>query len=92
MSSRGDWKQWKRRSRPAHGPTLKASRICPRCGRELVLKNGRRGTFYGCVSFPACRYTAGLHEYHRIEDDLLRRKREGTFVPSDDAMWLDLLD
>lgn len=31
--------------------------ICPRCGGELVKRNGRFGAFYGCSNFPACRYT-----------------------------------
>ena len=35
---------------------------CPRCGGHLVLRRARRGPnagsgFYGCTSFPACRYT-----------------------------------
>lgn len=35
--------------------------LCPWCGSELVLKTARRGrhagsTFYGCSSFPACRF------------------------------------
>ena len=30
---------------------------CPRCGDKLVIRNGSRGKFYGCNSFPKCRYT-----------------------------------
>ena len=35
--------------------------LCPQCGSALVLKTARRGrhagsTFYGCSSFPACRF------------------------------------
>lgn len=30
---------------------------CPRCGEQLVVRNGKRGLFYGCKSFPKCRYT-----------------------------------
>ncbi|WP_151734065.1 restriction endonuclease [Paenibacillus tengchongensis] len=30
---------------------------CPRCGSRLVLRNGPRGQFYGCSSFPKCRHT-----------------------------------
>lgn len=41
---------------PAH------SRICPRCGNELVTRMARKGSnagsqFAGCSSFPKCRYT-----------------------------------
>ena len=36
-------------------------KICPRCGSELVLRTAKRGAhageqFYGCSSFPKCRY------------------------------------
>lgn len=31
--------------------------ICPRCGGELVKRNGRFGTFFGCSNYPACRFT-----------------------------------
>lgn len=30
---------------------------CPRCGGTLCLRKGKFGAFYGCVNFPACRYT-----------------------------------
>ena len=40
------------------------SRICPRCGKPLVLRTAKKGdnignTFWGCSAFPKCRY----HEY-----------------------------
>ncbi len=31
--------------------------MCPRCGRNLVRRNGRRGAFWGCSGFPKCRFT-----------------------------------
>ena len=30
--------------------------ICPRCGGELVLRNGRYGRFYGCANYPICKF------------------------------------
>jgi ssDNA-binding Zn-finger/Zn-ribbon topoisomerase 1 len=30
---------------------------CPRCGARMVLRNGRRGKFYGCSKFPYCKGT-----------------------------------
>ncbi len=30
---------------------------CPRCGDELVLRNGKYGYFFGCSNYPKCRYT-----------------------------------
>lgn len=35
-------------------------RRCPRCGGELVERNGRYGPFLGCGNFPSCRYTQNL--------------------------------
>jgi restriction system protein len=29
---------------------------CPRCGNKLVLRDGSKGKFYGCSSYPKCRY------------------------------------
>ena len=33
---------------------------CPRCGGDLVLRNGQYGQFYGCSNYPKCRYTYSL--------------------------------
>ena len=33
------------------------NKICPRCGRELNLKNGKYGNFYGCKGYPKCKFT-----------------------------------
>ncbi len=38
----------------------KDKRTCPRCGGTLVVRSGRRGRFWGCTGYPACRYTADL--------------------------------
>lgn len=32
-------------------------KICPRCGADLKKRSGRFGDFWGCTSYPACRYT-----------------------------------
>jgi hypothetical protein len=31
--------------------------ICPRCGGQLVLRNGKYGEFIGCSNYPKCKYT-----------------------------------
>lgn len=31
--------------------------ICPKCGGELVMRNGRYGTFIGCSNYPKCKFT-----------------------------------
>jgi len=33
---------------------------CPKCGSELKIKNGKFGQFYGCTSYPSCRYTRNI--------------------------------
>ena len=30
---------------------------CPECGAPLAVKRGRRGPFYGCSTYPKCRFT-----------------------------------
>jgi len=34
---------------------------CPRCGNMLVKRNGSRGEFLGCSSFPKCRHTEAIY-------------------------------
>lgn len=35
---------------------------CPRCDRELAVREGRYGRFIGCIGFPKCRYTRDLDD------------------------------
>ena len=34
--------------------------VCPQCGSELHILNGKRGQFLGCQSYPACDYSRPL--------------------------------
>lgn len=36
---------------------VQGSEICPVCGNELIKRNGKRGEFWGCASFPVCKFT-----------------------------------
>ena len=38
----------------------KTGQICPDCGGELVIRQGRFGKFISCSNYPKCRYTANL--------------------------------
>ena len=43
------------------------AKTCPRCGAELILRTAQKGSntgkqFYGCKSFPKCRYVENLNE------------------------------
>ncbi|OMC76551.1 hypothetical protein BK125_18685 [Paenibacillus odorifer] len=33
---------------------------CPKCGNKLVIRNGPKGQFYGCSSFPKCRHVKSI--------------------------------
>jgi len=34
--------------------------VCDQCGKPLVVKQGRYGTFYGCSGYPACKFIRPL--------------------------------
>lgn len=34
--------------------------VCPKCGNKLKIRNGKFGMFYGCSSYPDCRFTRNL--------------------------------
>ncbi len=46
-------------TRPRETSTL-VDKSCPRCGHKMVLRNGRRGKFYGCSRFPYCKGTRNI--------------------------------
>src|SRR5262249_49943132 len=35
---------------------------CPKCGKPLSIRLGKRGRFIGCTGYPDCDYTRGLEE------------------------------
>jgi len=35
---------------------------CPKCSNHLVVRQGKRGRFFGCSSFPACRHTEQINK------------------------------
>jgi Topoisomerase DNA binding C4 zinc finger len=37
---------------------------CPKCGKKLAYRNGPRGRFWGCPSYPACKGTANFTAEH----------------------------
>lgn len=37
-----------------------ASKLCPRCNKSMVKRNGKFGIFWGCTGFPDCRYTENI--------------------------------
>lgn len=49
-------------------PTSKKQQeSCPKCGGELLLRNGKKGLFLGCSNYPKCDYLKPLHnQEHRV--------------------------
>ena len=39
-----------------------AEKVCPKCGKKLVLRKSIYGQFYGCSGYPKCRYTEKIEE------------------------------
>lgn len=45
-----------------------ARKICPKCGKGLVLRTAQKGKnaghqFYGCMGYPHCKYTENIDKY-----------------------------
>lgn len=70
----------------------KTGEICPDCGGDLVIRNGRFGAFIACNNFPTCRFSKKLSGEEKEEpehsgkmcpdcgSELLKRKnRFGTY-------------
>ena len=46
-----------------HLPKAKeTNKMCPVCGQKLVLKVGKYGQFYGCSSYPQCKYIQNFNQ------------------------------
>lgn len=48
-------------------PTVSANKLCPKCGKEMVLRTARRGPkagqkFWGCTGYPGCKYTLSFEQ------------------------------
>mgnify|MGYP000222961965 CR=1 FL=1 len=62
-------------------PATTGKIICPVCGGELVLRTARRGAntgkqFYGCSSFPRCRYILNIAENLENQIPVIRRSKK----------------
>ncbi len=49
----------------------KAYEVCPDCGSELVVKHSKAGAFFGCASYPQCKYTRPVVEHQKVDDKVL---------------------
>lgn len=56
---------------------------CPLCGKPLVVKRGRFGTFIACSGYPECRHTESMQQKTGVscpacgKDIVVRRSRKG---------------
>ena len=51
-----------------------AEEYCENCGRPMVLKKGRFGTFYACTGYPDCKTTKRIGEAQKKPDVLLEEQ------------------
>ena len=41
---------------------MKDTLVCPDCGADMILKDGKYGKFYGCERYPKCDAAHGAHQ------------------------------
>jgi DNA helicase-2/ATP-dependent DNA helicase PcrA len=89
---------WQDRTLKAIADTLKsisnivAAPECPKCGKPMVKRNGSRGEFYGCSTYPKCNGTRNITATpstvtssnipHIADAPILPTQPIKTFVPS----------
>lgn len=39
----------------------KRKEVCPKCGKELISKNGPYGKFYACPDYPDCKFAKNIN-------------------------------
>jgi len=61
--------------------TEKTDKVCPECGKALVVKLGRAGKFLACSGFPDCRHTEPLSGEEREEPQLSEEKCDKCGAP-----------
>jgi len=50
-----------------NAPSVLSPWFCPKCGKKLVLKEGRYGRFMACPGYPDCEFTRALWTYQGIK-------------------------
>ena len=44
-------------ARPQNEPVVESEEICEKCGRKMLIRHGRYGTFLACSGYPECKNT-----------------------------------
>ena len=82
------------KSESVKGKGIPLEDVCPECGRQLVIKEGRYGRFRACSGYPECRHRESLfkREETPLEEKcpqcgaslVIRSGRYGTFIACSD--------
>ena len=56
------------RVREGDGEGASSGDTCPKCGADVVIREGKYGRFKGCTRFPRCRWTASLKPKQEHEE------------------------
>lgn len=49
---------------------VKAGKICPECGNELVIRKGKFGQFIACSNYPTCKYSEKM-EAEKVKEEII---------------------
>jgi len=49
-------------AKPQNEPVVESDEVCDKCGRKMLIKHGRYGTFLACSGYPECKNTKPLLE------------------------------
>ena len=52
---------------PPKPPPKQAGVNCPKCGKPMVIRAGKRGEFLACSGFPRCRNAMGLDKLDELK-------------------------
>ncbi len=54
-------------AQPPREPPKDAGVACPKCGRAMVIRNGKRGEFIACSGFPRCRNAMDMSKLDELK-------------------------
>ena len=49
-------------AQPQNEPVVESDEVCEKCGRKMLIRHGRYGTFLACSGYPECKNTRPLLE------------------------------
>lgn len=65
---------------------VKKIEICKSCNSAMVLREGTKGQFYGCLSYPTCKSTMNLFGEFHSKSSLTEPQNEIVHCPECDAL------